>query len=153
MKYKHTPEEARALLVAALRSGEYEQHTGQLRSNSGYCCLGVGCDVFLKVEGIGRWREENGTGNWVFKIEKPGAYSTESLPAEVRGWLGFLGAAGEFREAGEVGLSKVVEKDSHYGDKGEVFYNLADANDNGILFPEIADVIEKGHCTSFEEDA
>lgn len=31
--------------VAALRSGEYEQTTGQLRSDTGFCCLGVACDV------------------------------------------------------------------------------------------------------------
>jgi len=37
--------------VAALRSGKYEQGTGQLRNGDTYCCLGVLCDVALK-EGV-----------------------------------------------------------------------------------------------------
>ncbi len=31
--------------VAALRSGKYSQTTGRLRSEEGFCCLGVLCDV------------------------------------------------------------------------------------------------------------
>ncbi len=34
------------LWVAALRSGKYQQITGQLRKENGFCCLGVACDVF-----------------------------------------------------------------------------------------------------------
>ncbi len=33
--------ELKAKWIAALRSGEYEQTTGQLHSGIGYCCLGV----------------------------------------------------------------------------------------------------------------
>lgn len=41
------------LLVDALRSGEYEQGTGVLRTQDDtYCCVGVGCDVARK-NGIG----------------------------------------------------------------------------------------------------
>jgi hypothetical protein len=32
---------SKALWVAALRSGGYQQITGQLRDSDGYCCLGV----------------------------------------------------------------------------------------------------------------
>lgn len=31
----------------ALRSGEYDQITGQLENEAGYCCLGVACDIFI----------------------------------------------------------------------------------------------------------
>lgn len=31
----------------ALRSGEYKQGYGHLQTSSGYCCLGVACDVFI----------------------------------------------------------------------------------------------------------
>lgn len=34
--------------LEALRSGEYEQTTGALRSTNGYCCLGVLCEVAVK---------------------------------------------------------------------------------------------------------
>lgn len=37
--------ELKAKWVAALRSGEYQQITGQLRGGGGYCCLGVFCIV------------------------------------------------------------------------------------------------------------
>ncbi len=31
--------------IAALRSGEYAQATGYLRTPDGFCCLGVACDL------------------------------------------------------------------------------------------------------------
>lgn len=53
--------EIKAEWLAALRSGEYRQERGQLRSASiltedkyGYCCLGVLCDLFVKP-GEGYW--------------------------------------------------------------------------------------------------
>lgn len=36
--------------VAALKSGEYKQDTGQLCSDNGYCCLGVLCDIYDKED-------------------------------------------------------------------------------------------------------
>lgn len=32
--------------IAALRSGNYEQTTGELRNQYGHCCLGVLCDIY-----------------------------------------------------------------------------------------------------------
>lgn len=40
--------------VAALRSGNYVQTKGRLRDKTGYCCLGVMCDVF----GNGKWEDD-----------------------------------------------------------------------------------------------
>lgn len=31
--------------IAALRSGKYQQFSGYLRFEDGYCCLGVKCDI------------------------------------------------------------------------------------------------------------
>ena len=31
----------------ALRSGKFEQTTGALQDTSGYCCLGVACEIFI----------------------------------------------------------------------------------------------------------
>lgn len=45
--------ETKAEWVAALRSGNYQQGQGRLRSGDQYCCLGVFCDLF----GGGRWVE------------------------------------------------------------------------------------------------
>lgn len=41
-KFKHTPEQARALVAKALRSGKYEQGRMVLeREDKTFCCLGV----------------------------------------------------------------------------------------------------------------
>ncbi len=41
-------QEIKARWVAALRSGEYAQDAGALRTDSGFCCLGVLCDLHAK---------------------------------------------------------------------------------------------------------
>jgi hypothetical protein len=62
-----TPEERRAHWVAKLRSGEYQQCQGVLKTDSGFCCLGVLCDIYDDT----RWNNENmfvfggeGCDNW-----------------------------------------------------------------------------------------
>jgi hypothetical protein len=46
--------------VKALRSGKYKQDVGQLKSNQGFCCLGVLCDVVTKTkDGGGTWDSTN----------------------------------------------------------------------------------------------
>jgi hypothetical protein len=37
----YVPNAAEAALIAALRSGKYEQTKGCLHNDEGYCCLGV----------------------------------------------------------------------------------------------------------------
>ena len=39
----------KALWVAALRSGDYEQGIGQLRNENKFCCLGVLCDLHAQT--------------------------------------------------------------------------------------------------------
>lgn len=41
----------KAKWVAALRSGEYNQDDGELRSRDGFCCLGVLCDLHSRETG------------------------------------------------------------------------------------------------------
>lgn len=38
--------------LQALRSGEYEQTTGCLSDENGYCCLGVLCEIVIKDHGV-----------------------------------------------------------------------------------------------------
>ena len=54
------------LLVAALRSGDYTQAVGQLRTDEGYCCLGVACDVFHRETDNGFWSQDYKGGSWFF---------------------------------------------------------------------------------------
>lgn len=72
----------RALWRDALRSGEYEQTTGQLTEGGAYCCLGVLCELYCQhVENIRHGDE----------------YAGEShvLPEEVEAWAGLTDCTGQ----------------------------------------------------------
>lgn len=99
--------------VEALRSGKYEQGTGALNSDGKFCCLGVLCEVM----GVPKY------GEGIFRrvcYGGPGDNSTGLLPISIR-------------EASGIRTSMGV-----YGDT-----NLANQNDQGKTFSEIADIIEK----------
>lgn len=68
--------------IAALRSGEYAQGEGVLRSGNLYCCLGVLCEVAIKngIIPLGQKAESDGI------YEYDGNHAT--LPATVRVVLG-----------------------------------------------------------------
>lgn len=65
-------------LIAALRSGEYTQTTGCLRSGNCYCAAGVACDVWMKETGKGRWDEWGG-----FETASPDMPMHSFAPIEV----------------------------------------------------------------------
>lgn len=124
---RYTPEEQkinRAKLVAALRSGEYKQIKGQLKSGDGFCCLGVACDIFDPT----KWRDEDGKLDRELKM-----YVTDNdykagtfLPEEVRQFYGFHLAEGGFRS-------------TEFGDS-TALWKLNDSFN--YTFEQIADVIE-----------
>jgi hypothetical protein len=104
--------------VALLRSGEFYQAKGMLRDGVARCCLGVACDAYRRSEDQGsRWATSESTGAYTFK----GEYLF--LPDEVQDWLG-------------------IDSDDPWVYM-EHSRTLADMNDNGATFPEIADAIEK----------
>jgi len=90
--------------LEALRGGEYKQGDGFLRTDAGFCCLGVLCDIVKPV-----WKKGGGLG-----IEHDCGeldYPTESLLQEV-------------------GLDFLASR------------RVAEMNDSGSTFAEIADWIE-----------
>lgn len=103
--------------VEALRSGDYPQTKGCLRNTKGFCCLGVASDLYVKEVG-GKWEQ---TG---YRDEFQFLGNTAALSEKVRVWLGMSSSSGLFKD----------------GDKVE---RLTDLNDNGIMFKEIADIVEK----------
>lgn len=123
--------------VAALRSGDYRQGTGELhkRDSKGvdrFCCLGVACDIARK----GRVK--------VPKEERPsprgsttilyGGYEG-SLPADVADWL--------FGDAIPRGhYSDTPDDPALYKEEDGNVYSAADVNDNRTTFKTIADLIE-----------
>ena len=117
------PEQARKKLVEALRSGDYDQTKGNLRVGDGYCCLGVACDLYRKIEDPSmQWKMEWNpvvcADVWQF-MGAPGL-----LPSEVQNWLGFSTSDGA----------------SVCGPYSDLSY----LNDQGESFEYIADFIERG---------
>jgi hypothetical protein len=102
--------------VDALRSGDYKQGQDHLRTNSGFCCLGVLCDLYIKENQL-EWEPSTHYKNfYVFQD------MATILPLSVVEWSGVEGC------------------NPHIND-GES--TLAKLNDRGSTFNEIADVIEK----------
>ena len=93
--------EHRAELVAALRSGEYQQITGRLTDETGYCCLGVACEI----SGLGEWstdildKPESLASDAIMYVVSNGLgeYNSHVLPRSVREYYGFAEANPDFR--------------------------------------------------------
>jgi hypothetical protein len=116
--------EVKAKWLAALRSGEYEQTTETLKQDGCFCCLGVLSDLHAKETGNGEWREEDG----VLYYEVDGFAKSDVLPHPVAKW------AGLDDESPSV-------KVNLFSDDGCAMM-LAELNDSGTTFEEIADLIE-----------
>lgn len=129
----HIEPSKKAAWTAALRSGEYLQGRGMLRGEYAegeiyYCCLGVWCDI----DPATRW------GAHDYAVDQHGDASVSILP---------YGTA--------VGLFQSVDDDlinnpavpgllarNRYEGEGDVQVNLAELNDAGMTFEQIADIID-----------
>lgn len=100
--------------VDALRSGAYVQGVGELRSESNmFCCLGVLCNLHAQEH----------PDFAATQIDSTYAGESEVTPKIVMNWSGLK---------------------SSTGDIDDTFYTtLAELNDTGKTFAEIADIIEK----------
>jgi len=113
--------------VAALRSGEYVQITGQLSecdiraSKRGFCCLGVLTDLYAKDSDIPL--------ETLLSIKQDGG-----ICRDVEKWAGMGSDMGT--------LPSRVFVDVEYG-RGTNHDDLANLNDDGAGFNRIADVIEE----------
>ena len=115
--------------IEALRSGEYNQATGSLRGPTGYCCLGVGCDISR----VGSWGEEtNDYSGTIHYITNGKYFYDSSLPDAVRDWFGLND---------NIGTNPMFDdRRAEYGES----YNLTVINDiERASFDEIADYIEE----------
>ena len=132
LKTKMNPE-VKQKWIGALRSGKYEQGSEKLRSVSGYCCLGVLCDLYVK-ENNKEWNfngyDEDGDETnphpmdyWCFD----GEY--EFLPQSVMDWAKLY-----LRNP----ILRVDDNDEMFEFNEEV----STLNDEGYSFSEIADLIE-----------
>jgi len=110
--------------VTALRSGEYTQAYHNLRTEEGFCCLGVLCDLYSKDTGDSstEW-EVNHTADLkpipFYSFLNEGSF----LPIAVKQWAGLDKASPEVVDT--VGREE-----------------LAQLNDTGYTFAQIAQLIE-----------
>jgi len=120
-------QEFKDIWVKALRSDEYKQTKGSLRNADGFCCLGVLCDLVKDEVGID-WAEADPWGVTYF------GDMASVLPARVY-------ILAELR----TGSPKVKKPDGFKGrgSEGLDTSTLADLNDNGYTFEQIADIIEE----------
>jgi len=101
--------------VSALRSGDYQQGRSYLRTDNGFCCLGVLCDLYGKENNV-EWNLANNGHNYKFQDKE------SHLPPSVVGWAG-------------------VEDSNPYVNGG--IGTLSGLNDKGFTFNEIAGLIEE----------
>ena len=117
--------------VKALRSEEYEQGHGYLRdSNDRYCCLGVLCDLAVKAGVISEPElasTEGGEGE-SYSFGPDRNHDILYLPDVVRDWAG------------------LATHNPTYGPDPDADMvdapTLAGANDDGVPFDQIAELIE-----------
>lgn len=115
--------EVKAKWLEALRSGEYEQTTGMLRSRDNkFCCLGVLTDLAIREGVVPQWKPSD-AGDY---YHCAGNY--ELTPQKVADWAGMMSRNESIF---------FVE-----GDGTERDLTLAEMNDGGCSFAEIADAIE-----------
>lgn len=105
--------EIKALWIEALVSGRYKQAKGSLRTEDGYCCLGVLCDLHSKSNIDNSWCD---TGEYTSEYKYIG-FST-CLPPAVKNW---------------------AELDGQDPTAGGT--KLSDLNDSGASFAQIAALI------------
>jgi hypothetical protein len=103
--------EIKAKWVAALRNGDYTQTQRELRNESGFCCLGVLCDLHSKET------ETEWSNNMYLGVQV-------HLPIKVKEWS-------------KVSLINKIKVSINNN-----YDSLAEHNDAGKTFLEIADAIE-----------
>lgn len=110
-------------LVKALRSGEYKQGKDALvNSDDKFCCLGVACNISkLPLP----WY----LGDYGWNID--GSYT--ELPDSIQKEYGFYDNIGGRRDESSLDIG------------GEYYGSLANANDQGVTFDQIADYIEANY--------
>lgn len=114
-------------LTEALTSGEYTQAQRSLRTENGFCCLGVLCDLYRKETGDQK--------EWSVDIDVNGVVThsflgeTGVLPYEVRNWAGMKSDNGGFDMDHE----------------GYRTLCLSGMNDGGCTFEEIAEAIKENY--------
>lgn len=118
--------DVKAKWVTALRSGEFEQGTDYLNNEEKFCCLGVLSELAVR-DGViappthveSSWKDEGHATGLAYDGQR------HHLPESVAEWAGLSDG-------------DLWDQNPYVGDE-----TVADLNDGGASFPEIADLIEE----------
>lgn len=121
--------EIHAAWIADLRSGKHEQTEGALCDGMGFCCLGRLTELYLAAN-PGKMEFED---NYYFWVSADGETAEEDVrtPMPVMAWAGLQSVLGD-----------IDNEDILDGRTGTAVGSLANLNDAGLGFQQIADVIE-----------
>lgn len=103
-----------------LRSGEFRQTTKALQNGNGYCCLGLLCRICPDVKS----KQEGWLVRFIGRHEES---SITGLPLTVQNWAGLYSPSAYVEEL----LDREYRSQS-----------LAELNDSGLTFSQIADIVE-----------
>lgn len=131
MKTKRMNKLVKKLWVAALRSGKYKQGKGQLKTDRGYCCLGVLEDLYIRHE-LPRVVSELKWGEKLDELYMPGSGGEYVLNRPVMEWSG-LGIENPL-----VTVRNVPRELAQLNDEGTI-----ETDDKRLSFNQIANLIEK----------
>lgn len=119
--------ELQQLWVDALRSGKYSQTKKRLHDENGFCCLGVFCDL---IDPNG-WVETKDDCNSVFYFNGERSYLS-------------------FQVAEKIGINRSGNLIKSIKCRNGYFeFNLANLNDAGCTFSQIADFLDAGMVDGF----
>lgn len=131
--------------TAALRSGKYTQTDGCLKrqwhdGSCSYCALGVLCDLFKQEHPDEILEDLNGDGSMVYIIDD--SVHLQELPERVANWAGTWDQNARFNSSADPVDWRSRNRSAH----GQVT-TVSDANDFGLFFDEIADLIDQHRDT------
>ena len=119
--------------IDALRSGKYEQGSERLRSVTGYCCLGVLCDLYAQEHDV-EW-EFRGNAETNLQLQDYWYFGDQSqfLPESVMNWAGLRNHNPQVR----IDVEDNDEDNWYYQDE------IANVNDSGYTFNDLSKLIEE----------
>jgi hypothetical protein len=122
--------------IAALRSNDYQQTKHALKTEDGYCCLGVACEISK----LGSFKARN-SGVYFFLSERfrgDELRNTGDMPPHIKTHYGLVS---------DIVVLDYVDT-AHVGDSS---LKIAELNDwHGLSFNQIADILEKYQDQLFE---
>lgn len=123
--------------VTWMRNPEHSQTQSALKDDTGFCCLGGACDMYIDVTGIGEW-DDNGV-RFTFTSDK--AQEDNYLPPEVREFLGLVGVNPYFKVSTDCLYHSELSTAEIEG--GYAFVGATSLNDQfDWSFANIADVVQ-----------